>query len=433
MIIQCQGINALLQRRDPSFLSANNLTAEFFSDYRKEYDYITEHIARYGNVPDQATFLSAFPNFDVVEVHESNEYLVDQLYEDRNKRQLAKTFNAVRDLLTADKVDEAVALYTSAANQVIQSKKIKVTDILRDTSRYDDYVERINNFSKYYVKTGFTELDALLGGWDRQEELATLAARPGVGKSWLLLKVAIAAAQQGLTVGIYSGEMSERKVGYRADTLISHIANSKIMRGDGDVQVEYRKFLDKVANDIPGSLKVITPQSIGGLATVSSLKAFIEQEHLDMLCVDQHSLLEDERKGKTPVEKAANISRDLKALQVMMKIPIIAVSQQNRESVENGVTTANIAQSDRISQDSTVIIFISQKDDVLTLTLAKARDAASGKELKYAIDLNRGIFNYIPVEGEGTGSAEQCEDLRTQFESDNYVPDDMQEGDDVLW
>ena len=433
MIIQCQGINALLQRRDPSFLSANNLTADFFSDYRKEYDYITEHIARYGNVPDQATFLSVFPNFDVVEVHESNEYLVDQLYEDRNKRQLARTFNAVRDLLTADKVDEAVALYTSAANQVIQSKKIRVTDILRDTSRYDDYVERINNFSKYYVKTGFTELDALLGGWDRQEELATLAARPGVGKSWLLLKVAIAAAQQGLTVGIYSGEMSERKVGYRADTLISHIANSKIMRGDGDVQVEYRKFLDRVADEVPGSLKVITPQSIGGLATVSSLKAFIEQEHLDMLCVDQHSLLEDERKGKTPVEKAANISRDLKALQVMMKIPIIAVSQQNRESVENGVTTANIAQSDRISQDSTVIIFISQKDDVLTLTLAKARDAASGKELKYAIDLNRGIFNYIPVEGEGASSTEQCEDLRTQFESDSYMPDDMQEGDDVLW
>ena len=70
MIIQCQGINALLQRRDPSFLSANNLTADFFSDYKKEYDYITEHIARYGNVPDQATFLSAFPNFDVVEVHQ---------------------------------------------------------------------------------------------------------------------------------------------------------------------------------------------------------------------------------------------------------------------------------------------------------------------------------------------------------------------------
>ena len=56
---------------------------------------------------------------------------------------------------------------------------------------------------------------------------------------------------------------------------------------------------------------------IGELATVSQLRAFIEKENLDILFVDQHSLLEDERHGKTPVEKAANISKSLKALQVL--------------------------------------------------------------------------------------------------------------------
>lgn len=584
MIIQCQGINAILQKKDPSIISANNLTQDFFSDYKDEYNYIVDHIARYGNVPDQATFLSAFPNFDVIEVNESTDYIVDQLYEDRNKRQLAKTFNSVRDLLTADKVDEAMRLFTSAADQVTQSRKIKSTDIFRDTSRYDAYVERINDFSKYYVKTGFPELDEIIGGWDRQEELVTIAARPGVGKclekgtevmmadgslrkiedvqvgdyvqsiegankvlalhsgisrgyrivpkrgdpfvvsenhiltlakftvrknfdlkditveeflslpqnqrelyklcklkmfagrnskkrrsyrtvafeieevpeieyfgfmcdgdhrflladgtvthnSWVALKVAIAAAQQGLNVGLYAGEMSERKVGYRADTLISHISNSKITRGDGDIQVEYKKFLDHVADSIPGSLKVITPQSIGGLATVSTLRAFIEQDHLDMLCIDQHSLLEDERKGRSPVEKAANISRDLKALQVLKKIPIIAVSQQNRESTEEvGVSTANIAQSDRIGQDSTIVIFLSQKDDVFTLSLTKARDATSGKELKYAIDLNRGIFTYIPVDSGDSSSKDDCDTLRAQFESDEYISNSS--GEDIPW
>ena len=59
---------------------------------------------------------------------------------------------------------------------------------------------------------------------------------------------------------------------------------------------------------------------------------------------------------------------------MLKKIPIIAVSQQNREKTDNGATTANIAQTDRISQDSTILIFLEQKDNVLTLNLAKSRD-----------------------------------------------------------
>ena len=53
---------------------------------------------------------------------------------------------------------------------------------------------------------------------------------------------------------------------------------------------------------------------INGPAGVSALRAFIEKEKLDILFVDQHSLLEDDRKAKNPVDKAANISRDLKNL-----------------------------------------------------------------------------------------------------------------------
>ena len=49
----------------------------------------------------------------------------------------------------------------------------------------------------------------------------------------------------------------------------------------------------------------------------------------------------------------------------MKHIPIIAVSQQNRSEFSNNPSTANIAQSDRISQDSTILIFIVKKDDLL--------------------------------------------------------------------
>ena len=105
--------------------------------------------------------------------------------------------------------------------------------------------KKIDSFDKYYVKTGFMELDEVIGGWDRIEELATIVARPGIGKSWVLLKCAIAAVEQGLNVGIYSGEMSEDKMAWRMDTLIGNIPNSKLIRGDISIQADYKNILTR--------------------------------------------------------------------------------------------------------------------------------------------------------------------------------------------
>lgn len=411
-MIQLQFLNKLLQTGDTSILLMNNLNDEFFSDYTDEFNWIKEHVNKYGNCPDMTSFVAKFPDFDVIEVKETISYLVDELYTDRNRRKLAKIFNKVRQLLNEDKTEEAMTLYTNAASDIVKSNHIETVDILRNTSRYDDYVEKCNNFDKYYVRTGFKELDDLIGGWDRNEELATIVARPGVGKSWVLQKIAVAAAEQGLNVGLYSGEMSENKVGFRVDTLISHLSNSGIMKGRSEIQTEYKKYMEELPNKFKGSIKVLTPAMINGVAGVTALRAFIEKEHLDILCIDQHSLLDDDRKARNPVEKAANISRDLKNLQVIKGIPIIAVSQQNRDSVDNGLTTAHVSQSDRISQDSTILIFIQQKDHVLTLNLVKSRDSGNGAKLQYAIDLDRGIFEYIA----DSQNEEQSEALRKEYE-----------------
>lgn len=397
----------------------NSIDSSFFSEYSSEFEFIREHISNYGQIPDKLTFASKFEDFDFIVVNENPNYLVDALYEDRNRRQVAKTFNNVRDLMNADQVQDAVNVYVNAARDIVSATHIDCVDILRDTSRYDAYVERSQDFSKYYVKTGFNELDELIGGWDRLEELATIVARPGIGKSWVLLKVAIAAAEQGLKVGLYSGEMSELKVGYRFDTLVGHISNSGIIHGSIDIMNQYKAFLEGLNSRFTGSLKVITPKMLKHAATVTDLEAFIEKEELDMLCIDQHSLMEDQRHAKDPVTRAANISKDLKNLQVLKRIPIIAVSQQNRSAVdENSVLdVSHIAQADRIGQDSTVVVFLEQKDHVMTMHLAKARDAGAGSKLRYAIDLDKGVFQFIPNE-EDALEGSSCQDLRREYESD---------------
>lgn len=111
-----------------------------------------------------------------------------------------------------------------------------------------------------------------------------------------------------------------------------------------------------------------------------------------------HSL-RDDRKAKNPVERASNISKDLKNLQVLKRIPIISVSQQNRASTDTGVGTEHVAQSDRIAQDSTIILFFERhKDDksLLDVELVKSRDSVNDKKLTYRVDFNKGEFIYIP-------------------------------------
>ena len=374
-------------------------------------------MAKYGNVPDINTFASEFPHFDFIQVNESPSYLIDKLYEDRNARKLSTLFNKIRQEFNDGDIDKAMNTYLSSMNDIAKAKHIESIDLLRDTSRYDAFIDRADDWKKFFVKTGFPELDEIIGGWDRQEELATIVARSNMGKSWILLKCACAAAEQGLNVGIYSGEMSERKVGYRVDTLIGHISNTALTKGNIEVQNEYKQYLDSLPNKFTGTMKVLTPNMIGGPAGVTALRAFIEKDNLDILFVDQHSLLEDDRKAKNPVEKASNISKDLKNLQVLKQIPIISVSQQNRASTENGVGLEHIAQSDRIAQDSTIVLFFEQKDGIITMHLVKSRDSANMKDLSYAVDLNRGIFTYIPTENDALENGDQIQNLLDEYEA----------------
>lgn len=396
-MIQLQVLNYLLDTKDVPFISQNELNVEYFSEYPKEYLFIENHLKEYNSIPDKETFIAKFPDFPVIKVNEQAEYLLSELQKDKNKRKLAGIFNNVRTLLMNNDIDKAIKLFQDAQN-IGNTQTVKCVDLVKDTSRYDEYVAKTQDFNQYYVTTGFKELDDIIGGWDRNEELATIVARTNVGKSWVILKCAVEACKVGLNVGIYSGEMSESKVGYRFDTLLGHISNGALTHGSEKIMIDYKKYIDELPSLVKGSLKVLTPSKINGLAGVNALRNFIEKENLDILFVDQRSLLIDDRRARNPVEIASNISMDLKTLQVMKKIPIITVSQQNRTINESGQDTTQIAQSDRIGQDSTIVLFLDRdKSDktIMKMTLGKSRDSENGVSLSYKVDLNRGEFVYI--------------------------------------
>lgn len=423
-MIQLQVLNYLLDTKDVPFISQNELNVEYFSEYPKEYLFIENHLKEYDSIPDKETFIAKFPDFPVIKVNEQADYLLSELQKDKNKRKLAGIFNNVRTLLMNNDIDKAIKLFQDAQN-IGNTQTVKCVDLVKDTSRYDEYVAKTQDFNQYYVTTGFKELDDIIGGWDRNEELATIVARTNVGKSWVILKCAVEACRAGLNVGIYSGEMSESKVGYRFDTLLGHISNGALTHGSEKIMIDYKKYIDELPSLVKGSIKVLTPSKINGLAGVNALRNFIERENLDILFVDQRSLLIDDRRARNPVEIASNISMDLKTLQVMKKIPIITVSQQNRTINESGQDTTQIAQSDRIGQDSTIVLFLDRdKSDktIMKMTLGKSRDSENGVSLSYKVDLNRGEFVYI-----GSDLEEEQED-NSKSSGDEFDND----GEDVF-
>ena len=413
MTAQLQVLNKILQTKDFSLVELNNLTEDFFFNYKAEFNYIKNHYEKYQTVPDKLTFIDVFPDWDIVEVNEPDNYLIEELYKDYNSSFIATRFNKIKKLIEENKTDDAVDYLINSVDNLHQGSAIQSHDLLTDTSRYDRYLERVTNHDKYYIKTGFPELDNIIGGLDRENENMVIVARTGVGKTWTLLIMAAAAVQQGLRVGIYSGEMSVDKIGYRIDTIIGGINNNIITRGiDTSVQMQYKDYLEKLKNgmyskDGRGTLKVLTPNDIAGPATVAALRAFVEKEHLEILFIDQYSLLEDTSHAQSGHERVANISKAVKNLQVMKRIPIVSVAQMNRTKNEDGENdTTQIGLTDRIGQDATCVLMLSRerlyedaektkiKDDRLTIDITKSRDGGTGK-LIYHANFNTGRFTIL--------------------------------------
>ncbi len=411
-MIQLQVLNYLLDTKDASLITLNNLSDKYFPQNKEEFNFILNHLETYGNIPDKTTFLAKFKTFKSLKVDENPNYLLKQLFDNYKTRKMAETLNSVRPLLMSGKVNEAAEILTKAQEDFSTGVILNSTDIFKDLSRYDEFLDKVRNKEEYFVTTGFSELDKITGGFNRKDELAVIAAKTNEGKSWVLLKCAVAAAQMGLTVGIYSGEMSVSEEAYRVDTLLGHISNFAISKGNEAYEVKYKQYLDSLPSIMKGTIKIVTDKNFNGRTTVNSLKSFIEKDKLDILFVDQLTLLEDQRGSKERTQSFENIMKDLKKLQTLKQIPIINVTQLNRTKNEDGSTdNTQMGGAYRITQDATMIWLLSKDKDTLKVHLSKSRGSRRDIVLCYAIDIDKGIFTYIPNEDD----EEQIKELEDRY------------------
>ncbi|MEG1565822.1 MAG: DnaB-like helicase C-terminal domain-containing protein [Bacilli bacterium] len=404
-MIEVQCICACLERKDFSFLRLNDIDEKYFPNYRDEYKFIEEHVNKYGNVPDQATFIEKFREFPFETVAETSNYLIDKIREEETYNFTVRFLNDVAARFKKGEDSRKVVADMSSKLPELSRRMMtfEATDLIHNfEQRYNKYEERSNDLNKAFFNFGINELDAVTGGIDRSEELGVISASTGQGKSWWAIFIGLSVAKQGYKVGYYSGEMSKETVGWRIDTEYSHISNFALTRGNKYIKEEYRRHLEELRKNVSGSFYCATPEDFGDAPTVSKLGSFIEKYDLDFLLIDQLSLVSDSGSLKKRDEAYANISKDLKLLQGRKHIPIFSVSQLNRGAQDKDVVdpgTNNISGSNRIAEDATLVLSIKQtQKGTLELRIMKARNCPSGSKLTYNWKIDTFDLVYVKTE-----------------------------------
>ncbi len=405
-MIQLQAINAILNSNDIMSYRSAGIDKDYFNEYHDEYMFIMEHYKKYDKVPDWATFMGKFPDFQAVDVLEPTAFIISDLKEEYLFNKGVKLFQESASMLEENSYDGLKNIIAKAQKLLesnLQCEGTNINDMKQE--KLDDIEEKKSRGNNLGISSGLPELDDILGGWLPGEELVTVVGRVNQGKSWLLQKFLTEANKQNKKVLLYSGEMGKLQVAYRHDTLGLNYSNRQLMKGtikEQDLE-SYKESLSEQENRAP--FIVITPLDLGGqMLSVSTLESYIIKYKPDIVGIDQISLMEDERrmKGDATRIQYTHISQDLFNLSIKYGIPIIADAQANRNKadVENpeNPELADIGESDGIAQNSSRVISLVQTKMGLALKITKNRYGENNRKLIYSWDIDQGLFRYVSEE-----------------------------------
>ena len=214
------------------------------------------------------------------------------------------------------------------------------------------------------IRTGFMDLDTLLGGLKRGD-LVILAARPSLGKTSLALNVARnAAVGQNASVALFSLETAGEQIAQRLLAAESGVDSTRLRLGTHS-EAEERRIMQAIG--VLANADIFVDDS-GALAVPEMRgKALrLAKEHrLDLLIVDYLQLMHAGVRVENRVQEVSYISRALKELARELSAPLLVVSQLSR-AVESRAThmpmLSDLRESGSIEQDADVVIFIYRED-----------------------------------------------------------------------
>jgi replicative DNA helicase len=242
----------------------------------------------------------------------------------------------------------------------------QVTDLVTvgKTTNFKNSVREYLNVSKKNgqgIPSSLTKLNAKLNGY-QNSDLIILAARPGMGKTALILNEILECGLNKIPIAFFSLEMSEKQIIGRLLSIISGIEITKI--NNYNFSHSERLYLKK-CSDLLEDLPIIIDDT-GGLSPIElkiKCNKLKREKGIKMIVIDYLQLMKiKNKKVGNREQEISEISQSLKNIAKDLDIPVIALSQLSRSVEQRGSSKrpllSDLRDSGSIEQDADIVMFI---------------------------------------------------------------------------
>jgi len=261
----------------------------------------------------------------------------------------------------ADLLNESEKLLFSIAEGQLKQQTDPVNKIIDQVVRDIEKAAK-NKDDLIGTPSGFTNLDVLTNGWQKGN-LIIIAARPSMGKTAFALNIMRNAAEYGFPVAIFSFEMEKKELVRRLIATETHIDSRKLMTGELSDE-EWRQLNNKIETLLKLPI-YINDSSLSVFELRALARRLKKRYNIQLLVIDYLQLMSADsiRKITNREQEVSIISRSLKTLAKELDIPIIALSQLNRElerrsTLHKRPQLSDLRESGAIEQDADIVIFI---------------------------------------------------------------------------
>lgn len=264
-------------------------------------------------------------------------------------------------------------------NRTICMSKIKTPDLNNIMQSYEDPVPAS-------IPTGFDKLDGKIGGL-RNGNLIIIGGRTGHGKTAMALNIAYNLALCGTKVGMLSLEMTDeeiysRMIAMEAGVDLLDLNEKRLAEKDYAMISEKNERLKKIFDNFH-----IFDTDVNLNDSVFVIRSMVKEKGCKVIIVDYLGLVTNPEIKNNLYHEIKSITRRMKLLAKDLNVPLILLSQLNRQSAgRNKPILADLRDSGSIEQDADIVMFIYRpKDDIsekANLLIAKGRNVRTG-EVKF--------------------------------------------------
>jgi replicative DNA helicase len=313
-----------------------------------------------------------------------------------SKRALATLATEIKKVVIEDDLpaEEVMNLVEKKLYEITQNNTNEDFRDSKDiTLKMMDEINRLKalgNSKLIGTDTGFKNLNDKTSGFGKGD-LVIIAARPAMGKTALVLNMALKAIERNEGVAFFSLEMPAEQLMLRLLSAKTSIPLQALRVGD--LRDEQWSQLSAATDELSQKKLFVDD---GGYATIHHVRSKLrklkgQHPEISVAIIDYLQLMSgDGKEGRQ--QEVSEISRGLKQLARELQIPIVALSQLNRgvESRDNKrPMLSDLRESGAIEQDADIILFV-YRDDVYREAMEKEKEMKAKAEGKpYASEFRK--------------------------------------------